>query len=79
MFTVFQRHLRIGGALVFTSGVFESEEVGGDLFEDLLYHASLDSSEYAELLDRHGCEVIVHNVEDPECGGHTVWIARKTR
>lgn len=79
MFPIFQRHLRIGGALMFTSGVYEAEQVGGDLFGDVLYHASLDSAEYADQLERHGFEVVVHNVEDPECGGHTVWIAQRIR
>lgn len=79
MFPIFQQHLRIGGALMFTSGFYEAEEVGGDLFGDVLYHASLDSTEYTTQLERHGFEVVLHKLEDPECGGHTVWIARRTR
>ena len=78
MFATFAAHTAPGGVLVFTSGVTEGEEVGGDLFGDLLYHASLDTSEYAELLGRHGYEVVLHRIEDPDCGHHTVWIARRT-
>jgi trans-aconitate methyltransferase len=76
MFGTFRRHTAPGGALVFTSGPSEGEEVGGDLFGDVLYHASLDTAEYAALLRDHGYEVVRHQVEDPDCGGHTVWIAR---
>jgi hypothetical protein len=28
------------------------------------------------LLDDHGFDVVTHVVEDPQCGGHTVWLAR---
>jgi len=76
MFATFRRHTAPGGALLFTSGVTEGEAIGGDLFGDALYHASLDTAEYARLLDHHGYELILHRVEDPHCGGHTVWMAR---
>ncbi len=76
MFETFRRHTAPRGVLVFTSGLIAGEAVGGDLFGDLLYHASLDTSEYAELLDGHGYDVVLHRPEDPECGGHTVWVAR---
>ncbi len=76
MFATFRRHTAPGGVLVFTSGPAEGE-VMGDLFGDALYHASLDTPEYARLLDRHGYDVVIHRVEDPDCGGHTVWIAQR--
>ena len=76
MFETFRRHTAPGGVLVFTSGTREGEQTGGDLFGDELYHASLDSQEYERLLDQHGYVVICHRVEDPDCGGHTVWVAR---
>lgn len=76
MFETFRQHTAPGGVLVFTSGTTEGEAVGGDLFGDKLYHASLDAREYERLLDRHGFSVICHRVEDPNCGGHTVWIAQ---
>jgi SAM-dependent methyltransferase len=76
MFRTFRRHTARAGVLMFTSGLTEGEAIGGDLFGDQLYHASLDTEEYARLLDDHGYGVVVHRPEDPECGGHTVWVAR---
>ncbi len=76
MFERFRRHTAPRGVLMFTSGVIEGEAVGGDLFGDLLYHASLDTAEYAQLLDSVGYDVVNHRVEDPNCGGRTVWIAQ---
>lgn len=71
------RHITEGGLLMFTSGTTEGEAIGGDLFGDRLYHASLSTAEYDRLLDQHGCDVVLHRVEDADCGGHTVWIARR--
>jgi SAM-dependent methyltransferase len=76
MFETFRKHTAPGGALLFTSGIAEGEQVGGDLFGDELYHASLDTDEYARLLRRHGYQVVLHRAEDPDCGGRTVWITR---
>jgi hypothetical protein len=28
------------------------------------------------LLDRNGFDVVSHVVEDPGCGGHTIWLAQ---
>jgi SAM-dependent methyltransferase len=75
MFPIFRSHAAQRAALMFTSGPSHSEAIG-TLEGEPLYHASLDPSEYRELLDAHGFEVIRHVVEDPECGGHTVWLAR---
>jgi SAM-dependent methyltransferase len=76
MFDIFRRHTAPGGVLMFTSGRTEGEAIGGDLFGDELYHASLDTEEYERLLDDHGYDVVLHRPEDPECGSHTVWMAR---
>jgi ubiquinone/menaquinone biosynthesis C-methylase UbiE len=73
----FSRHTAAGGVLIFTSGTTEGGAIGGDLCGDRLYHGSLNTDEYAQLLDRHGYDVVLHKVEDPDCGGHTVWIARR--
>ncbi len=75
MFETFRRHTAPGGVLVFTSGTTEGEAVSGDLFGDELYHASLDTREYERLLAHAGYRVVCHRVEDPDCGGHTVWVA----
>ncbi len=60
---------------MFTSGPAYGEAVGTYEGEPL-YHASLDGAEYRTLLDESGFEVVEHIVEDPDCGGHTVWLAQ---
>lgn len=75
MFPIFRDHAAEGAALLFTSGPSHGEAVGS--FEgEPLYHASLDPAEYRALLRENGFAVIEHVVEDPDCGGHTVWLAR---
>lgn len=44
-----------------------------------LFHASLAPDEYRALLSVHGFAVIKMVMEDPECAGHTVWLAKKTK
>ena len=44
---------------------------------ETLYHASLDPEEYRNLLADNGFAVLRHGVEDPECGGHTLWLAKR--
>ncbi|WP_431858587.1 class I SAM-dependent methyltransferase [Azospirillum sp.] len=75
MFPVFQRHAAPGAALMFTSGPAHGVAIGAYRGEPL-YHASLDAAEYRALLDAHGFAVVAHAVEDPACGGHTIWLAR---
>ncbi|MFT4118900.1 class I SAM-dependent DNA methyltransferase [Bradyrhizobium sp.] len=75
MFPIFRRHAAAGAVLMFTSGPSFGEAIG--TFEgEPLYHASLDPSEYRQLLDDNGFEIVDHAVEDPECGRHTIWIGR---
>jgi len=76
MFGVFAAHARNGTALMFTSGPAHGEAIG--TFEgEPLYHASLDGAEYEALLAAAEFRVLDHVVEDPSCGGHTVWLARR--
>ena len=75
MFEIFAAHANPGAALVFTSGTSEGEAIG-ELFGDALYHASLSADEYRSRLAASGFNVIRHTVEDPNCGGHTVWVAQ---
>ncbi|TXH32627.1 MAG: class I SAM-dependent methyltransferase [Rhodospirillaceae bacterium] len=76
MFAVFRRHAAPGAALLFTSGPAAGEAIG--VFHgEALYHASLDGDDYRALLAAHGFAVIDHVVEDPDCGGHTVWLAKR--
>lgn len=76
MFPIFARHAAEGAALLFTSGPAEGTAMG--VFEgEALYHASLGPAEYRALLAREGFTVEAHAVEDPDCGGHTIWLARR--
>lgn len=75
MFPIFRAHAAPGAALMFTSGPSYGEAIG-QFAGERLYHASLDPAEYRALLDAHGFDVMAHVVEDPECGGRTVWLAK---
>ena len=74
MFLVFERHVAAGGVLLFTSGPAAGVAIGS-LYGRELYHASLDAEEYVRLLNAHGFEIVLHRVDDPECGHHTAWLA----
>ncbi|MDT0683247.1 class I SAM-dependent methyltransferase [Roseicyclus sp. F158] len=76
MFAIFRSHAEPGAPLLFTSGPAFGEAMG-TLEGDPLYHSSLDPEEYRELLDRHEFDVVGHVAEDPDCTGHTVWLARR--
>ena len=76
MFPVVRAHAAPAAALLFTSGRSEGEAVGCYGGEPL-YHASLDEAEYRDLLSAAGFTVIRHVPEDPDCGGHTVWLAQR--
>lgn len=67
---------RPGALLMFTSGP-ENGEAIGDLFGEPLFHASLAPDEYRAILAAAGYAVLRHVPNDPTCGGHTVWLARK--
>ncbi|WP_225421317.1 hypothetical protein [Sphingomonas parva] len=75
MFGIFAAHAAPGAALLFTSGPAAGEAIG-TMHGEPLYHASLDPAEYRTLLREHDFAVIDHVVEDPDCGGHTIWLAR---
>jgi cyclopropane fatty-acyl-phospholipid synthase-like methyltransferase len=78
MFPVFRRHAVPGTALMFTSGTSHGEAIGSYRGEPL-YHASLAPQEYRTLLESNGFRVEAHTVEDPDCGGHTIWLAHADR
>ena len=75
MFPVFRAHAARGAALMFTSGPAAGEAIGS-FRRDPLYHASLDAAEYVDLLAANGFTVLDHVVEDPGCGGRTIWLAK---
>ncbi len=75
MFPIFRQHAAPGAALMFTSGPSHGEAMGVYRGEPL-YHASLAAEEYRALLEANGFRVVQHVIEDPDCNGHTVWLAR---
>jgi cyclopropane fatty-acyl-phospholipid synthase-like methyltransferase len=75
MFSRFKTHAAPHAALMFTSGSVHGEAVG-EFQGELLYHGSLDTAEYRSLLEQNGFAVVSHVIEDPDSGGHTVWLAQ---
>jgi SAM-dependent methyltransferase len=75
MFPIFRKHAAPRAALMFTSGTAHGIAMGS-LEGEPLYHASLDPDEYRALLDAGGFDVVAHVIEDPTCGGHTIWLAQ---
>jgi len=74
MFEVFKNHLNPGGILLFTSGTEHGEAWGMNGGENL-FHASLSTDAYRQLLEKHNFKVLKHVVSDPDCGHATVWMA----
>lgn len=78
MFPIFAAHAAPGAPLWFSSGPQHGEAIG-TLHGEPLYHASLDPTEYRSLLAANGFSIVDHVIEDPTCGGHTVWLARRDK
>lgn len=76
MFAVYRRHVRPGGVLMFTSAP-EGGEWVGEWRGEPLYHGGLSSKACEAALDAAGFEVLAHRINDPDCGGATVWLARR--
>lgn len=76
MFPRFAAHARPGAPLMFTSGTTEGEAIGS-FCDEPLYHSSLATAEYEHLLTTNGFAVREYLVDDPHCGGHTVWLATR--
>jgi SAM-dependent methyltransferase len=75
MFATFAAHARRGTVLMFNTGPTFGEAVG-NYRGDPLYHASLDRSEYEQLLFANSFRIIDQVTEDQEAGGRTVWLAQ---
>jgi streptomycin 6-kinase len=75
MFRVFENHIKPHGILLFTSGPTEGE-VWSNNGGEMLYHASLNPSEYRSLLIEHHFKVICHKVKEPSLREATVWMAK---
>ncbi len=69
-------HLLPGGSLMLTVGP-EAGEVTGHVGDDLVYHASLDPSEYRQILEQNGLELDALVSEDPTCDHQTILLAHK--
>lgn len=65
------------GLFIFTSGP-EYGEVWSDNGGHELYHASLSTEEYRQILIDNNFKILVHKIRDPECGEATVWVAQKS-
>jgi SAM-dependent methyltransferase len=76
LFAVLGAHARPGAALMFTSGPAAGVAMG-ELGGDPLHHASLSPDDYRARLAAEGFEVVAFTPEDPDCSGHTVWLARR--
>jgi 2-polyprenyl-3-methyl-5-hydroxy-6-metoxy-1,4-benzoquinol methylase len=76
MFDKFAEFAAPGAGLMFTSGPSHGEAIG-EFEGEPLYHASLDPSEYQNLLNSAGFREVMHKFEDPDCSGRTVWLAQK--
>jgi hypothetical protein len=74
MFRRFASHARSGLPLMFTSGPVEGEAIGVCCKEPL-YHASLEPAGYEQLLETNWFAVRAYGAEDPQCDGHTAWLA----
>ncbi len=77
MFARFAAHALPGAPLMFTGGTSEGEAIGS-WYGEALYHASLAPAEYERLLASNGFVKLTYRADDPDCGGHTVWLATRT-
>lgn len=76
MFPIFAAHASPGATLMFTAGPRAGEPVG-EVAGKPVYHASLDPGDYGRALDGSGFKLVSYTPEDPECAGHTVYLARR--
>lgn len=76
MFPRFAGHASASAVLMFTSGPAAGEAIG-EYCGEPLFHASLDPAEYQDLLESNGFTIVADVSDDPECGHHTIWLARR--
>lgn len=77
MFPVFAAHAAPRAILMFTAGPAAGEPVG-EVAGHRIYHASLEPEAYRDELAAAGFRLLDVAVEDPDCAGHTVYLARFT-
>jgi 2-polyprenyl-3-methyl-5-hydroxy-6-metoxy-1,4-benzoquinol methylase len=68
--------LKRGGVALFNTGPDRSIAIGAFEGEEL-YHASLSPGEYRAIFAKSSLAVIANRIEDPTCGGMTVWLVGK--
>ncbi|NNU80005.1 class I SAM-dependent methyltransferase [Halovulum dunhuangense] len=74
MIPIFAAHLSPGGRLLFTSGPDAGQAIG-TVGGEPVCHSSLSPEEYRAQLAANGLRVLAFRPEDPDCGGHSVWLA----
>lgn len=74
MFARFAAHAKPHAPLMFTSGPRAGQAIGAYHGEPL-YHSSLEPAEYRTLLSASGFVVEAFVPDDPDCGGHSIWLA----
>ena len=75
-FPVLGAHAAPGAVLMFTSGP-DAGVAMGEFGGEPLHHASLSPADYRARLADAGFGVLDFRPEDPDCGGHSVWLARR--
>jgi len=76
-FSGFAAHAAPNAALMFTAGPTAGEPIG-NVAGRKVYHASLDPEQYRHELAAAGFQLLEVALEDPDCAGHTVYLARFT-
>lgn len=68
--------LKKSGILMVTVG-HEAGEVTGEVAGQSVYHSSLAKEEYIDILESHSMKILEFNLQDPNCHGFSVLIAKK--
>ena len=68
--------LRPGAPLLFTAAPRAGETIG-EWRGEPLFHGGLDPDETTALLEASGLKVLKQRVDDPDCGGASVWLAQR--
>lgn len=65
-----------GGPLMITTGTGNGEALG-KVAGQPVYHASLDTGSYTDILTKQGCTVQRVKLTDPDCRQHSILLAQK--
>ena len=68
--------LKRGGVALSNTGPARGTAIG-ELEGEELFHTSLAPAEYRAIFATSSLAVIAHRIEDPDCGGMTVWLVGK--